>query len=207
VSVRRGSQISREQLEAELLTKLQHDVLSDAAVGYTLEKVEREVEKRLAAVSGEVDQMRRRKAVLETEIKNLSRAIASGPEDVQSLRAEIVEREREISAITAKTLGTKQASIHEQMVGLRKFVKESLRDIRELIGGKHTNAAVVRQELARHIDAITLLPDDDGASVKYKGKWHLVGNAEHIPPSAPSALPQFLPVVTITFEGFFRRAA
>ena len=38
--------MSREVLEADLLRKLQQDVLSDAAVDYCLEKLQTEIEKR-----------------------------------------------------------------------------------------------------------------------------------------------------------------
>jgi hypothetical protein len=71
----------------------------------------------------------------------------------------------------------KRCQVHQQVVGLRKFVRESLADVRELIAGKHANPAVVRQELARHIDSITLLPEGDGA-VRYKGNWKLLGGRE-----------------------------
>jgi hypothetical protein len=70
--------------------------------------------------------MQRRKEQLETEIRNLSRALANGPGDVPSIRAAMVERESEISAMTDKTLGTGQDSVRRQMTDLRKFVRESL---------------------------------------------------------------------------------
>jgi hypothetical protein len=49
-------------------------------------------------------------------------------------------------------------------------------DIRELISGKHANTFRVRQELARHIDSIKLLPDGD--AIRYKGQWKLLGSRE-----------------------------
>ena len=73
--------IYRDTLEGELLAKLQRDVLSDAAIDDVLEGLEREIQKRFAALAGEMDEMRKRKGSLETEIRNLARAIASGPED------------------------------------------------------------------------------------------------------------------------------
>ena len=51
-----------------------------------------------------------------------------------------------------------KGSIRKQMVDLRKFVKESLADVRELIAGKHVRPSIVRQHLSRHIDEITFLP-------------------------------------------------
>jgi hypothetical protein len=61
---------------------------------------------------------------------------------------------------------------------LRKFVKESVSDVRDLIAGKYSNAAAVRQELARHIDEIILLPVGERGVVRYKGKWDLIGSTD-----------------------------
>jgi hypothetical protein len=125
-----------------LLAKLQRDVLSDAAIDYVLEKLEQEIGKRFAALGGEMDAIRKRKAVLETELKNLTRMAATGL-DTPAIRPGITEREAEISALVTKTLGRKKGSVHEQITGLRNFVREGLRDIRELITGKHANTATV----------------------------------------------------------------
>ena len=46
-------------------------------------------------------------------------------------------------------------------------------DVREALAGKHAKPAIVRQELSRHVDAITLLPE--GEPVRYKGAWKLLG--------------------------------
>lgn len=112
---------------------------------------------------------------LETEINNRSRALASGPEDVPSLRAAIVEREREIRDLVAKVAGGKKGSVKKQIGDLRKFVREGVCDIRELLAGKHSQLARVRQELAKHIDVITLRPHAQGDPIRYKGQWKLLG--------------------------------
>ena len=125
-----------------------------------------------ASLGGEMDDMRKRKAVLESELRNLSRVVADGL-DSASIRAAITEREAELSKITATTLGRKKSSVQEQVAGLRRFVRDGLGDIRQLLTGKHSNTLSVRQELARHIDSITLMPDGDG--IRYKGEWKLLG--------------------------------
>ncbi|MGC2330594.1 MAG: recombinase family protein [Candidatus Acidiferrales bacterium] len=163
-------------LEDTLLAKLQTDVLSDAAIDYCLDKLGVEIEKRFAALNTAMGDMQKRKGVLETEINNLSRALASGPEDVPSLRAAIVEREKEIRDLVAKVAGGKKSSVQKQIGDLRKFVRDGVRDIRGLLAGKHSQPARVRQELAKHIDAIMLLPDGKG-DVRYKGQWKMLGNS------------------------------
>jgi hypothetical protein len=125
--------------------------------------------------------MQKRKATLETGINNFSRALASGPEDVPSLRAAIVEREREIRDLVVKVAGGEKGSVKRQIGDLRKFVRKGVSDIRELLAGKHSQPARVRQELARHIDTITLNPDAQGDAIRYKGQWKLLrdrGGAE-----------------------------
>jgi len=97
--------VKRDTLERELLAKLPDEVLSDAAIDYVLERLEKEIEKRFDSLNGEMEEMKRRKAKLELELKNLSRAIAEGMDSPVS-RAAITEREAEISAITGKNSPT-----------------------------------------------------------------------------------------------------
>jgi hypothetical protein len=92
------------------------------------------------------------------------------------LSAEIAKRESELSSITEKTLSQKQGSVHAQVSGLRKFVEHNLRHIRRRITGKYGNPIVVRQELAKHIKSITLMPEGKGGAIKYRGEWKLLGD-------------------------------
>ena len=168
--------VSRDLLERELIAKLQRDVLSDAAINYVLERLEGEIDKSFAALSGEMDATRRRKALLEAELKNLTRTIADGL-DSPSVRTAITEREAEIASLTAKVLGAKKNSVRSQVRSLRQFVRASLGNVRELLAGKYANTAAVRMELAKHVDSILILPEEGGA-IKYKGKWKLLGDRE-----------------------------
>jgi site-specific DNA recombinase len=167
--------VQRNTLEGELLSKLQRDVLSDAAADYVLEGLEREIERRFEALNGDMEDMRKRKAALESQLQNLARTIADGM-DSAAIRTAITSREAELASITAKTLGKKKGSVHEQVVGLRKFVKEGMQGIRALLASKHANPFAVRQELARHIDTITLSPNGKGDAVSYKGRFKLLGD-------------------------------
>lgn len=130
-----GRRVKRDTLEAELLAKLQDDVLSDAAIDFVLERLEEEIDKRFEALDGDMDSMQRRKTVLETELKNLSRVIADGL-DSSAIRAAITEREAEVSAITRKVLGRKKDSVRAQIKDLRRFVRENVGDIRAASNGK-----------------------------------------------------------------------
>ena len=92
-----------------------------------------------------------------------------------SLSAAIVEREREIRDLVAKVAGGKKGSVKKQSGDLRKFVREGVCDIRELLAGKHPQLARVRQELARHMHVITLRPHAQGDPIRYKRQWKLLG--------------------------------
>jgi site-specific DNA recombinase len=165
--------VGRDVLEKELLAKLQRDVLSDAAINYVLGRVGAEIEKRFAALDGEMDGMQRRKTKLESELQNLGQAFATGF-DSPTIRTEIAKREAELSSITEKTLSRNKDSVHAQVSGLRKFVEHNLRHIRRLISGKYGSPDAVRQELAKHIESITLSPE--GGEIRYKGEWKLLGD-------------------------------
>jgi site-specific DNA recombinase len=167
--------VASDVLERELLTKLQRDVLSDATISYVLHQLEIEIGRRFSDLGLDMTRMARRKAVLEAELKNLSRTVASGF-DSAAVREAIVEREKELLEITAKTLNGKSNSVRSQLRDLRRFVTESLSDVRTLISGKHSNVSAVRMELARHIQSIIIEPK--GRRIRYLGKWDVLGNSE-----------------------------
>ena len=62
------------------------------------------------------------------------------------------------------------------MSGLRKFVEHNLRHIRRLITREYGNPTVVRQELAKHIESITLMPEGKAGEIRYRGNWKLLGD-------------------------------
>jgi site-specific DNA recombinase len=167
--------VRRDTLEADLLAKLQRDVLSDAAIDYCLEQLEQEIAKRTRQLDSDLLGIQKRKATLEKELSNFQRMCADGF-DSQTIREGITTREREIRELVTKVAGRKKGSVHEQVTGLRKFVRESLVDIRELLTAKHNNTAILKRELARHIDAITLLPNGK-RDIQYKGQWKLLGKS------------------------------
>jgi site-specific DNA recombinase len=167
--------VARDTLEKELLRKLQHDVLSPEAIRYVLNRVESEIVKRFTSLDDEMNASKKRKVVLESELQNLGKAFATGF-DSPTLRAEITKREAELSSITEKTLGQKKDSVHAQVSGLRKFVEHNLRHIRRLIIGEYGNPMIVRQELAKHIESITLMPEGNAGEIRYRGNWKLLGD-------------------------------
>jgi site-specific DNA recombinase len=165
--------ISSDVLESQLLEKLQREVLAPEAIDYVFRRLEVELAKQLTRIDSNLENMRRRKAELEGELENLTRAVASGL-DSASIRKGIAEREAEISALTARVLGRKKDSVRNQIRDLRKFVMASVGDFRALISA-NDSAAATRMELAKHVKEIVLSPGD-GDEIKYTGKWDLLGD-------------------------------
>ena len=88
-----------------------------------------------------------------------------------------VDRETEIRDLVARVAGRKKNSVRTQVRNLRKFVESSMGDVRSLLAGKHANAAATRMALAKHVQEVVLLPEDEGQAIKYRGKWKLLGNS------------------------------
>jgi site-specific DNA recombinase len=169
--------IPSDVLETQLLAKLQTDVFSPAAIDYVFHKLEIELSKHFSGISDNFENMRRRKATLEAELKNLSRVVAGGM-DSRSLRQAITEREAEIEALAAKTLGRGMNSAHTRIRDLRKRVADELGDLRALLSARD-NAMAIRMQLAKHVKEIELLPGD-GSTIKYKGEWALLGDGDSL---------------------------
>jgi site-specific DNA recombinase len=159
--------IPSDVLETQLLTKLQHDVLSPPAIDYVFEQLETKLSQHLARVEGNLEDMRRRKAKLEAELRNLTSVVAGGM-DSPSLRQGITEREAEISALTAKTLGHGKNSVHTQIRDLRKRVTADLGDLRALLSTRD-NATAMRMQLAKHVKEIVMLPGQEAARSSTRG--------------------------------------
>jgi site-specific DNA recombinase len=166
--------IPSDVLETQLLAKLQRDVLSPAAIEYVFEQLELKLSRHLSRIDGNLEEMRRRKEKLEGELRNLTRMAADGM-DSPSLRQGITEREAEISALTAQTLGRGKNSVHTQVRDLRKFVMTNLGDLRALLSSGE-NILATRMELAKHVKEIVMLPGKEAGEIKYMGKWDLLGD-------------------------------
>jgi hypothetical protein len=153
------------------IDRMQRDEL---LVFLKIQQLETKLSQHLARVEGNLEDMRRRKAKLETELRNLTGVIAGGM-DSPSLRQGITEREAEISALTAKTLGRGKNSVHTLIRDLRKRVVADLGDLRALVSTRD-NAPAMRMELAKHVKEIVMLPGQEAGEIKYKGKWDLLGD-------------------------------
>jgi site-specific DNA recombinase len=164
-----GVRVFRRALETKLLEGLQEQILRPEAIEYVLERFEAELVRALDNLGGELDQLRRRKETLEHEVANLATVIAQGDFSV-ALRAALVERERQISEITAKLLESRPHSLRTKLRNIRSFVASRMQDLRSIL---NSDVAHVRAELAKHIEKITLTPSGDAYFAS--GTWNFVG--------------------------------
>jgi hypothetical protein len=164
--------IASDVLETQLLEKLQREVLSPTAINYVVERVEVEFARQLSAVSCDLETIRRRKSQLESELENLTRAVAGGLNS-ESISKGIADRECEIASVRTKILNHANRIAARRLPDLRKFVEGGVAELRKLIS--ENNASATRMELAKHLKEIVLLPGD-GGEIKYSGDWNLLGN-------------------------------
>lgn len=162
----------QDRLEARLLEGLQKEVLQPEAIDYALSQFEIQLRKELQSMSSQMDAVRQRKAQLEEEIRNYTRALADGYSP--AITAEVAAREKELAAITDRLVSGEAGSIQARLAEIRQFVQSRLADVRKLL---YSDIPRARQELARHVDAIILKPTEDNGRRYYlaTGSWNLVG--------------------------------
>jgi site-specific DNA recombinase len=164
--------VRRDILEAKLLAGLQDKVLREDVVNYTLDRFEEQLEKALGNIGGEMEQMRKRKAELESEASRLTAGLASGLYSV-TVMAEIARRERELGEISDRLLSSRPDSVRSRIKKLRENAVARMRDIREVFNGDTVTA---RAWLIKHVERI--LMDPTGGVYVASGNWNLLGEGQ-----------------------------
>lgn len=120
-------------------------------------------------LSGDLARMRRRKEQLEREVANLANIVAQG-DFSSTLRAALVDREREISQITDKLIGAESDAIQARLRNVRSYVLAEMRNVREVLNSDVTH---MRAQLANHIEESILKPS--GETYTAAGTWNFLG--------------------------------
>jgi site-specific DNA recombinase len=165
--------IRKDILESRLLAKIQKEVLRDEVIDYTLSRFEEELKKAVRATDSQAGHLDRKKKVLEKELQNLVKAVASGL-DSPSVRMEIGDRERQIREISDKIIGSKPETVRTNLRNIRAFVESSLKDIRKLLTA---DPATAKATLARHMPTIVLKPNvrpDGLKAYQVVSEWELL---------------------------------
>ncbi len=160
-------------IEAGLLAALQEAILRPAVVDRALRRFEEVLTKEIDKASGQADDVRKRKAALEGEIANLTRALADGYSS--ALTGELARRERELAELNAQLVSGGPGSVQATMKELRQKITTRLMDIRSLLS---CDVAKARTQIARHVDKIVLRPVEKRGKRFYvaAGEWSLIGN-------------------------------
>jgi predicted RNase H-like nuclease (RuvC/YqgF family) len=95
-------------------------------IDYVLAKFEAELTIAVDSLGRELQQMRRRKEELEREIGDLANFVARGSCS-PGLRAALVDREREISEITAKLFESRPDSLQTKLRNIRTLVETRMK--------------------------------------------------------------------------------
>ena len=166
--------IRRDDLEELLLGKLQGELLRPEVIDYAVEEFQRQLEVALTSLSGDLGEMRQRKARLEAEISRLVSAVAEAGHS-RSMLEEIGRKEAELHAISDRLLSATPESIESRVSEIRTYVISGLKDLRALL---RKDAALARTELLKHSGEIAMIPHRAGRRRFYvaEGKWDLLGD-------------------------------
>ncbi len=164
--------VRRLELERQLLEGLQTRVLHPAVVDYTLKRFEDEFLKALTERSqGDAD-LRRQASALERGIANQLRGLSDGYSE--SITSEIARLEGQLAAIRERLKTSDAVTVKLQMRDTRHFVETRLRNLNALWEGE---PRIAREEIAKHVQKITLKPML--RSYVATGTWNWLGILEH----------------------------
>ena len=161
--------VSRRGLEEQMLAGLQSKVLHPDVVEYTFRRFEEELARSLSRQSGESSAICRRLELLERQIRNCTQAIASMGLS-SSLRVQLTDLETRHRELSEKLAGSEPRALRLQLKDTRRFVEAELRNLRSMWIGE---ARLVRAEIAKHVERITLTPE--GRTYVASGTWNLLG--------------------------------
>ena len=165
-----GLLVARTDLEHQLLAGLQDRVLHPQVADYVLKRLEEQARRAISNPKEQNEELRRREAKLESEITNLTRALADGYS--AALTASVAETEKELADIRKRLTAadSKDRILSGEVSQVRKFVLNRLTDLRGLL---HREPSLARAAIAQHVQKITLLPN--GRIYVASGTWNLLG--------------------------------
>jgi hypothetical protein len=96
-------------------------------------------------------------------------------------------RERQLDAITDRLLSSSPESVEARINEIRDHVEQEIAGLSDLLG---SNPPVAKQELHRHLNAISMHPVKDNERGWYyeaEGSWNLLGTDKKSPHEEPEA--------------------
>ena len=165
--------IGLEKIEKEVFEHLQKEVLRPDVVSLAMQETKLEIEK-LTRDSREMSNHREsRRKELETELRNLTTAVAKAAGNTSFLLEAIADREAELREIKRAFTVDQPKPVQLVLEGLEDHVMGAIPNIRELAQSDVPRAKV---ELGKHVDQIVLTPEPDHSGYLIEGQWTLVGS-------------------------------
>jgi hypothetical protein len=145
--------IRRLDLERQLLGGLQDRVWHPDVVAYTLKRFEEELANALAARCQDYVELRRHEAELERNIANQLRGLSDGYSRL--ITEEIAKLEYRLTTVRDRLASSDSQTVTLQVRDTRRFVESRLSCLNALWEG---NPRIAREEIAKHVQKITLKP-------------------------------------------------
>jgi site-specific DNA recombinase len=169
--------ITRRSLEDQLIAGLQSRVRHPDIVDYTLSRLDKELAKAVRDRKGEIDARRRQAQTIERKISNLTRELSDGYSS--AITSELAQLESQLADEVNRLADSQPLVVERKMRDTRKFAESRLADLRGLLNAE---AAIVRSEIAKHVQKIILTPT--GRTYVALGSWDLLGTAAWMVPGA-----------------------
>jgi site-specific DNA recombinase len=163
----RGGRVCSNSLlttRRSLIAGLQSRVLHPDIVDYTLGRLDKELAKAVRNRNGEIDARRRQAQTIERKISNLTRALSDGYSS--AITSELGQLESQLADEVNRLADSQPLVIERKMRDTRKFVESRLADLRGLLNAE---AAIVRSEIAKHVQKIILTPTGTRTSLRDHG--------------------------------------
>jgi len=162
--------VRRDVPERQLLVGLQEKVLREEVTHYVMDRFEAELLRELEGICGDMERMRKRKADLDIQIRNLTDGLAMGIHS-PAVMSEIAKREREVAEISDRLLSSQPQSVNSRIVRLREKAMKRMRDLRVCL---NEDSATARAHLVKHIESVVMEPN--GKAYVASGSWNLLGD-------------------------------
>ncbi len=169
--------IAQDEVERNLFGGLQTNILSDAAVDYTLQEFTRRLRDASDQTSIELKAIEGRRRDIEREIGHLAAAIAEGGHS-RFLLDSIADREKELDRLNDRLRSMGSRRVEQHPGSIRAFVLAGLKNLLGLVKLETTKARV---ELAKYTSEILLLPEvNENGKLAYvaEGSWNLLGGCD-----------------------------
>ena len=134
--------------------------------------------------AGGLEGLRSRKAELERQITNYTRALEDGYS--KAITAAIAEREREQASISEQVRGSEPTSVYSTLTDLRRWAHQRLSDLRSLL---YSDVSLARSGLMRHVSTITLEPKEECGKCFYVAACN--GNCSEMNWGRPMKRPRY----------------